>query len=307
MTQEDNNKPYANIAALFSDPIIELVVVFGQSGAGLSTALDILEDVGFNSVDNLPLALVDQLVSLSVETEHKKLAIGVDLRTSGIDAAAMIRLADNVKQRFGARCQFVLVEASSDELIKRYQATRRRHPLLTDHNNLQEAIKTDRAFMRDIAHIADIVIDSTEMAPAGFRAKLLSQLGMTPEQTMTLTIMSFSYRKGLPDTADFIFDMRFINNPHWQPQLRAMTGCDRQVFDYVCSDESFLPFMEHVAQMLSSVLSRLDDESRPHLTFGFGCTGGKHRSVSAAKWLSAWADKNAIPYKLIHRELEIGR
>ena len=307
MTQEDDNKPYANIAASFSDPIIELVVVFGQSGAGLSTALDILEDVGFNSVDNLPLALVDQLVSLSVETEHKKLAIGVDLRTAGIDAAAMIRLADNVKQRIGARCQFVLVEASSDELIKRYQATRRRHPLLTDHNNLQEAIATDRAFMRDIAHISDVIINSTEMAPAGFRAKLLSRLGMTPEQTMTLTIMSFSYRKGVPDTADFIFDMRFINNPHWQPQLRAMTGCDRQVFDYVCGDESFLPFMEHVAQMFSSVLSRLDDEGRPHLTFGFGCTGGKHRSVSAAEWLSAWADKNAIPYKLIHRELDIAR
>ena len=304
---QDNNKPFANIADSFSDPIIELVVVFGQSGAGLSTALDILEDVGFNSVDNLPLALVDQLVSLSVETEHKKLAIGVDLRTSGIDAASMIRLADNVKQRIGARCQFVLVEASADELIKRYKATRRRHPLLTDQNNLQEAIATDRAFMRDIAHIADIVIDSTEMAPAGFIAILLSRLGITPEQTVILTIMSFSYRKGLPDTADFIFDMRFLNNPHWQPQLRAMTGCDNEVIDYVCRDDSFLPFMEHVAQMVSSVLGRLDDEGRHHLTFGFGCTGGKHRSVSAAEWLSAWAENNAIPYQVIHRELGIDR
>ena len=307
MTLEENDTPHAEIAASFLDPMIELVVVFGQSGAGLSTALDILEDVGFNSVDNLPLALVDQLVSLSVETEHKKLAIGVDLRTSGIDAASMIRLADNVKQRIGARCQFVLVEASADELIKRYQATRRRHPLLTDQNNLQEAIATDRAFMRDIAHIADIVIDSTEMAPVGFRAILLSRLGITPEQTVILTIMSFSYRKGLPDTADFIFDMRFLNNPHWQPQLRAMTGCDKEVIDYVCRDDSFLPFMEHVAQMVSSVLGRLDDEGRPHLTFGFGCTGGKHRSVSAAEWLSAWAENNAIPYQVFHRELGIDR
>ena len=307
MTLEENDTPHAEIAASFLDPMIELVVVFGQSGAGLSTALDILEDVGFNSVDNLPLALVDQLVSLSVETEHKKLAIGVDLRTSGIDAASMIRLADNVKQRIGARCQFVLVEASADELIKRYQATRRRHPLLIDQNNLQEAIATDRAFMRDIAHIADIVIDSTEMAPTGFRAILLSRLGITPEQTVILTIMSFSYRKGLPDTADFIFDMRFLNNPHWQPQLRAMTGCDKEVIDYVCRDDSFLPFMEHVAQIVSSVLGRLDDEGRPHLTFGFGCTGGKHRSVSAAEWLSAWAENNAIPYQVIHRELGIDR
>ena len=307
MTPEENDMPHAEIAASFLDPMIELVVVLGQSGAGLSTALDILEDVGFNSVDNLPLALVDQLVSLSVETEHKKLAIGVDLRTSGIDAASMIRLADNVKQRIGARCQFVLVEASADELIKRYQATRRRHPLLTDQNNLQEAIATDRAFMRDIAHIADIVIDSTEMAPAGFRAILLSRLGITPEQTVILTIMSFSYRKGLPDTADFIFDMRFLNNPHWQPQLRAMTGCDKEVIDYVCRDDSFLPFMGHAAQIVSSVLGRLDDEGRPHLTFGFGCTGGKHRSVSAAEWLSAWAENNAIPYQVIHRELGIDR
>ena len=307
MTLEENDTPHAEIAASFLDPMIELVVVFGQSGAGLSTALDILEDVGFNSVDNLPLALVDQLVSLSVETEHKKLAIGVDLRTSGIDAASMIRLADNVKQRIGARCQFVLVEASADELIKRYQATRRRHPLLTDQNNLQEAIATDRAFMRDIAHIADIVIDSTEMAPVGFRAILLSRLGITPEQTVILTIMSFSYRKGLPDTADFIFDMRFLNNPHWQPQLRAMTGCDKEVIDYVCRDDSFLPFMGHVAQIVSSVLGRLDDEGRPHLTFGFGCTGGKHRSVSAAEWLSAWAENNASPYQVIHRELGIDR
>ena len=286
------------------DPQVELVIVFGQSGAGLSTALDVLEDIGFSSVDNLPLALADQLVALSVETEQQKLAIGIDLRTTGVDSDAMLRLAENLKKSFNQRCQFVLIEASHDELIKRYQATRRRHPLLTDHNSLGDAIANDRSFMQNIAHIADAQIDTTGMAPADFRTTLLSRLGMSLEKKMVLTITSFSYRKGLPDTADFVFDMRFLKNPHWEPELRIMTGRDKDVFEYVSADDGFLSFMKQVTELLSGMIDRLDKEGRPQLTIGFGCTGGKHRSVTAAEWLSGWADKKNILYQTVHRELE---
>ena len=304
MSQFNENMPTVQSGGSVSDPQVELVIVFGQSGAGLSTALDVLEDIGFSSVDNLPLALADQLVALSIETEHQKLAIGVDLRTTGVDNDAMLRLAENLKKSFDQRCQFVLISASHDELIKRYQATRRRHPLLTDHNSLGDAIANDRSFMQNIAHIADAQIDTTGMAPADFRATLLSRLGMSPEKKMVLTIISFSYRKGLPDTADFVFDMRFLNNPHWEPELRIRTGRDKDVFEFVTADDAFLPLMKQVTALLSGMIDRLDKEGRPQLTIGFGCTGGKHRSVAAAEWLSAWADDKNIPYQAVHRELK---
>ncbi len=304
MSQSNENMPTARSVSSVSDPQVELVIVFGQSGAGLSTALDVLEDIGFSSVDNLPLALADQLVALSVETEHQRLAISVDLRTTRVDSDAMLRLAENLKRSFDQRCQFVLITASHDELIKRYQATRRRHPLLTVHNSLSDAIADDRGFMQNIAHIADAKIDTTGMAPADFRTTLLTRLGMCPEKKMVLTIISFSYRKGLPDTADFVFDMRFLKNPHWEPELRIMTGRHQDVFKYVSADDGFLPFMNQVTALLSGMIDRLDKEGRPQLTLGFGCTGGKHRSVTAAEWLSAWAEDKNILYQTVHRELE---
>jgi len=280
-----------------------LVIVIGQSGSGHSIALDCLEDAGFSAIDNLPLALTDQLVALSVETEKKQLAVGVDLRTSGFDAKAIERLVNNLRSRLSDRCQLVLITAQPAEILRRYQATRRRHPLLTAAKNLEAAIEQDRQSVAGLSHLADLYIDSTDTTPTEFRSLLLGHLGLAHQGEAEVNILSFSYRRGLPSVADFIFDMRFLDNPHWQQELRALTGLDSEITDFVSSDAAFQPFMEGVCQLFLASLPRLRADGRGQLTLAFGCTGGRHRSVASAKWFADWAENNQINAHIHHRDL----
>jgi len=277
--------------------------VIGQSGSGHSTALDCLEDAGFSAVDNLPLALVDQLVALSVETEQKSLAISADLRTSGFDIKAIERLVHNLKDRLGEQCSVVLTRADNDEILRRCQATRRRHPLLTEGVTLEQAIEADRRSVAAITYLADLEIDSTERTPTEFRKILLSGLGLDRADLSPLAIVSFSYRKGLPPAADFIFDMRFLENPHWHKELRQKIGTDKEIRDFVEKDPLFSVFMLTAAKLIETSWPRLQEDGRSQITVAFGCTGGRHRSVAAAQWLADWARKNEIFHTLTHREL----
>lgn len=280
-----------------------LVMVIGQSGSGHSTALDCLEDSGFSAIDNLPLALIDQLVALSVETEKKQLAVGADLRTSGFDEKAIERLVGNLRNRLQDRFQLVLIGAQPQEILRRYQATRRRHPLLSVSEHLEAAIETDRQSVETIRHLADLYIDSTDTTPTEFRTALLGRLGIAHHSEAQVNILSFSYRRGLPSAADFIFDMRFLANPHWQQELRAKTGLDKDVGDFVREDEEFETFMEGVCKLVSASLPRLHEDGRGQITLAFGCTGGRHRSVASANWFAQWAAQQNITAQLQHRDL----
>jgi len=184
---------------------LRLVLVVGQSGAGHSTALRVLEDAGFKTVDNLPLALVDQLIAIEVETAGRRLAIGIDLRTTGFDAGGLAALRDNLHASFGDAAQLVFVAAEHNELIRRFQSTRRQHPLcLTSDLSLAEALQADRKQMESVRAIADIVMDSTGRSPASFREEMLARLGLPAERPAPLVLISFSYRNGLPEGADFV-------------------------------------------------------------------------------------------------------
>ena len=286
-----------------TDDTVQLLIVIGQSGSGHSTALNIMEDAGFTAVDNLPLALMDQLVALSVETENKKLAIGVDLRTAGFDPEAVIRLVTNLKSAMRDRCQVVLIKASTEELLRRYKTTRRRHPLAELVDSLEEAIEKDSLSLTSIAHLADIQIDSTGRKPDEFRKELLSRLGLRNLDDVFLTIQSFSYKKGLPESADYVFDMRFLNNPHWQSDLRERTGLDEAVRLFVEADPLFSSFMERVTGLIGETLPSQTGDGRPNVTVAFGCTGGKHRSVVSAQWFARWAKAKALPVSVYHREV----
>jgi len=286
-----------------ADQAVQLVIVIGQSGSGHSTALDILEDAEFTAVDNLPLALVDQLVALSVETEKTELAIGVDLRTAGFEPETIVRLVTNLKSSMQDRCQLVLIEATTEELLRRYKATRRRHPMAEQTDSLEQAIELDRKSLAAVSHLADIHIDSTGRAPADFRRELLSRLGLSDEDKVLITAQSFSYKKGLPESADYVFDMRFLDNPHWQFELRAKTGRDQDVKTFVEADPRFKPFMDKLTDMIENTLPTQTGDGRPHLTIAFGCTGGKHRSVVAAEWFARWAETLPIPVSVFHREI----
>lgn len=282
---------------------VQLVIVVGQAGAGMSTALGILADAGFRTVDNIPLALVDQLVALEVETEKQRLAITVDVRTTGFAVGALIQLVKNRRSQFGAGCQLVFLAADEGEILKRFQSTRRRHPLDIG-GALEAAISKDRNLLASIADFADITIDTTGSAPNSFRAMLLTRLGITLSQSIPLTIISFSYRRGLPETADFIFDMRFVRNPHWSPELRSKTGQDAEVQAFISEDSKFTEFMLNLENLMQNVLKQFNADGKANMTIAFGCTGGKHRSVAAAEMFADQVSQNGLRFQLVHRELD---
>ena len=279
-----------------------VVLVIGPSGAGKSTALNTLEDAGFSAVDNLPLSLIDQYIALEVETAERKIVLAVDMRTTGFEKNLVIGLIQNLKSKFRDACQIIYIDAQPSEIIKRYQATRRHHPLVKT-GNLNDAIETDFLAMQGLDKFADIKLDTTGSDPAGFRTVLLTRLELPALNPVPLSIISFSYRKGVPETADYVFDARFLENPHWQEKLRNFSGKDEAVREYIQADVRFQPFMRNVTQIIDMVLPALQKTGRPQLGVAFGCTGGRHRSVALAEFLASWAHKKEIKYLLEHLEL----
>ena len=197
----------------------KLILVTGASGAGLSTALSILEDAGLTAVDNLPLALIDNLVALEVESGGRSLAIGLDARTTGFSADAVETLVRNLRRRFGDDLTTVFIGASQDDLIRRFNATRPQHPLASE-GTLAEAVAADMMRMNDVSPLADLHIDTSGAKPADLRAVLLSGLGMEAAVPVQINLISLSYRRRLPDHSDLVVDMRFAENPHWVAELR---------------------------------------------------------------------------------------
>ena len=281
---------------------VRIVLVIGPSGAGKSTALNALEDAGFSAVDNLPLSLIDQYIALEVETAKRRIVLGVDMRTTGFEKKVVTGLIQNLKSKFMDACQIVYIHAHPSEIIKRYQTTRRHHPLV-NAGNLNEAIEIDFAAMDGLDAFADIILDSTDSDPSGFRTILLSRLGLPALNPVPLSISSFSFRKGVPEAVDYVFDTRFLNNPHWQEELRHLTGIDREVQDFVQADIGFQAFMSNVTQIIELVLPALQRTGRPQLGVAFGCTGGRHRSVTSAEYLASWATEKQIKHMLDHLEL----
>ena len=284
------------------DAPIRLVLVTGVSGAGHSTALKILEDHGFAAIDNLPIALVDPLIALEVETGGRQIAIGLDARTSGFSKTALDTLARNLRKRLGSQFRMVFVTAAHGDLMRRYNATRRQHPLGAGLS-IEAAISADMESMDDISAIADVPIDTTNMAPVDMRRLLLERLSLATDTAMPVQIISFSYRYGLPDTADQIFDMRFAKNPHWDDALRAQTGLDSDVAAYIAADPIARDVLTYIKHILSETLVRMRHEGRPHITIGFGCTGGRHRSVWGARHIADWIADQGHPVEITHREL----
>ena len=281
---------------------VRIVLVIGPSGAGKSTALNALEDAGFSAVDNLPLSLIDQYIALEVETAKRRIVLAVDMRTTGFEKKVVTGLIQNLKSKFMDACQIVYIHAHPSEIIKRYQTTRRHHPLV-NAGNLNEAIEIDFAAMDGLDAFADIILDSTDSDPSGFRTILLSRLGLPALNPVPLSISSFSFRKGVPEAVDYVFDTRFLNNPHWQEELRHLTGIDREVQDFVQADIGFQAFMSNVTQIIELVLPALQRTGRPQLGVAFGCTGGHHRSVTSAEYLASWAAEKQIKHVLEHLEL----
>jgi UPF0042 nucleotide-binding protein len=281
-----------------------LLLVTGLSGAGKSTALRTLEDIGWEVVDNLPLSLLEHLLSTPLAKgsarRRRPLAIGIDSRTRDFDAQ---RIVEQIKALAGDHefpVETLFFDCAGSELVRRYSETRRRHPLAPDRP-ATDGIAAERELMAPLRRWADHVIDTTDTAPNALQQQIRDRFG-TPADAPTLTIMSFGFARGLPRNADNVFDMRFLRNPYWEDALRDLTGRDQAVADYIAGDEAY-EAVSSIEALLLSLLPRYREEGKSYVTVAFGCTGGRHRSVHVAERVAARLREAGFSPTLEHRDL----
>ncbi len=273
----------------------KLLIITGLSGAGMSSALKALEDNGYEVLDNFPLSLIDDLLK---EKSNKPLAIGVDSRTRNFSTA---KLKKAVKEY---QAYLVFVTCKHSILQKRYTETRRKHPLAKDRP-VSDGIAKEVEMMDPLVEAADLVIDTTELNIHDMRRTIEENFAHKDAQRLTVSLVSFGFRNGVPREADIVMDVRFLKNPHWDKKLKPLTGQSKEVGDYINTDESFAPFIENFQSLIEPLLERYNHEGKSYLTIAIGCTGGKHRSVYTVETLQKWLKKLKIKTHVKHRDMPV--
>jgi UPF0042 nucleotide-binding protein len=280
----------------------DILVVTGLSGGGRSQAADDLEDMGWFVVDNLPVVLIDKVVELSGEAggEIGKLCLVVG---NARQQAGILGAVDVLRSQ-GHRVRILFLEASTRELVRRYEATRRKHPLSDGTSGLEEVIERERSSIGEVKAAADLVIDTTGLTVHQLKSQLVQLFGPdNPSDSMQVSVLSFGFKHGVPIDVDMVFDVRFLPNPHWDEALRPFSGLDEPVKDYVFSQEVTGQFMEHVDNLLKLILPAYVQEGRSYLTIGIGCTGGRHRSVAIAEALGLSIAAHGYRPRVSHRDI----
>ncbi len=272
-----------------------LLILTGLSGAGMSSALKHLEDMGYEAFDNFPLSLADQLMNDPAATGHP-VAIGIDTRSRAFSPEHLIKAATRLKARL------IYLTADDTALHKRFTETRRRHPMAKDRP-VSAGIQREKEWLYALKDAADTVIDTSDLSVHDLRHRLEALCGLDGGRPLTVTLLSFAFRHGLPRDADMVFDARFLRNPHWDPVLKPMTGLDQPVRDYVIEDEAFAPFLTHLQSLIHPLLPRFAVEGKSYLTLAFGCTGGKHRSVTLVEIFKSWLENQGLNVTVQHRDL----
>jgi UPF0042 nucleotide-binding protein len=264
-------------------PRQRVVVVTGLSGAGKLSVLGALEDLGYETVDNPPLAMLAEMVGRG----GPKLAIGVDARTRGFDAALVVETLTALRRAAALRAELVYVTADETTLLRRYTESRRRHPLAPDAR-VADGIAREQELTGPLREAADLVVDTSELPLAGMRRLIGLHYGEdAADGRLVVMLVSFAYRHGLPREADLVFDSRFLRNPHYDPILRLQTGLDPRVGAFIAADPDFPTFFERVAGLVELLLPRFVQEGKKYATIAIGCTGGRHRSVYVVEELAA--------------------
>jgi RNase adapter protein RapZ len=279
----------------------QVVLVTGPSGAGRSTAINALEDMGYEVIDNLPLSLVPRLIE--GDSLGRPIALGLDARNRDFNTTALIELIDQLTVDPRVMLSVIYLDCAEDELIRRYSQTRRRHPLAPDGTPIM-GISREVDLLAPIRVRADHLIETTDMSPHDLRAEVAQWFGGSHAPGLAVSLQSFSYKRGLPRGIDMVFDCRFLRNPHWVAELRALDGRDRLVVDHIVTDPRFDDFIAKITDLILFLLPAQLDEGKTHLAIGFGCTGGQHRSVAVTELIASKLAEAGWPVAKRHRELE---
>lgn len=282
-----------------------ILLVTGLSGAGKSTVLRTLEDVGWEVVDNLPLSLLEHLLSTpaaaGMANRVRPLAIGIDSRTRDFDAQRVVGQIEALASDHALRVETLFLECAGSELLRRYSETRRRHPLAPDRP-ATDGIAGERSLMEPLRRSSDFIIDTTD-TDANALQQQMRQRFAAADAGPTLTIMSFGFARGLPRNADIVFDMRFLRNPHWVDELRPLSGLDEAVSAHVAGDEGYDDAVAKIEDLLLTLLPRYHAEGKSYVSVAFGCTGGRHRSVHVAERVAATLREAGFSPTVEHRDL----
>lgn len=276
-----------------------LVLVTGPSGAGRSTAIRALEDLGYETIDNMPLSLVPRL--MDGPPLRRPMALGVDVRNRDFSTAALLELID------GWDCatplEVLYLDCRAEVLQKRYSETRRRHPMAPAETP-EDGIAREMDLLGPVRVRADVLIDSSELTPHDMRAEIERWFGSPDGAKLAVSVHSFSYKRGLPRGIDMVFDTRFLQNPYWVPELRGQSGMDAPVQDHVKADPRFAAFFEKIVDLTDMLLPAYVAEGKAHFAIAFGCTGGQHRSVTLTEELAKALAQRGWQVSIRHRELE---
>ena len=282
---------------------VEVTVISGLSGAGRSEAAKVLEDLGFFVIDNLPPTLIRPMMKLALapKSEIKRVALVIDARGGRFFGEALREL--EALRREMSNYRLVFLEADSDVLVRRYEASRRKHPL-AQGDRAVIGIDREREVMKHFREGADLIIDTTELSVRELRSRLRAFFESSEDEGLTTTVISFGYKHGLPLDADIVLDVRFLPNPHWVPGLREQTGLDEPVREYVLEQDTSGDFLARTRDLFAVLLPGYAEEGRHFLTVAIGCTGGRHRSVVLAEEVAGFIREKGFTAKAIHRDVE---
>jgi UPF0042 nucleotide-binding protein len=282
-----------------SNPM-RVVLVTGPSGAGRSTAINVLEDLGFEAIDNIPLRMIPRL--FDGEPVSHPLALGIDVRNRDFSLARLLELhADLVRQTEG-NATLLYLDCRPDILLRRYSETRRRHPMAQGETP-EIGIAREIDLLRPVESRADILIDTSHLSPHDLKAQLHDWFADETSQRLSVAVQSFSFKRGIPHGVDMVFDCRFLTNPHWEPDLRDKTGLDEAVQTFVATDIRLTAFLSRITDLMSFLLPEVDREGKTHVSIGIGCTGGQHRSVVVTERVARTLAEQGWRVSIGHKEL----
>jgi len=283
-----------------------VLLITGMSGAGKTSALKALEDLNFEAIDHVPLSMLNRLVApdetVSRE-DQRSIAIGVDVRTRDFNVDAVLRRIDRLIADSRVAVNLVFLDCDDEVLRRRYTETRHRHPL-ADDRPIADGIAMERKMLVPLRKRASVIVDTTSLAPGQLKRIFEGHYGSEDKHGLFVYVTSFGFRNGLPREADLVFDVRFLANPHYDPELRPLTGRDERVRRFILGDDALEPFFNNLTTLLAPLLPRYAAEGKSYLSIAVGCTGGRHRSVYLAERLAAWLADCGQRVQTHHRDLD---